>query len=72
MIEETVERVPHRTALTVKRDGGWKSWTYRDYQRDIVSVAKAFIKLGLAPHHSVGILGECRHLTTGHQTLERL
>lgn len=58
MIEETVQRVPDRTALTVKRDGVWRSWTYREYQRDVITVAKAFIKLGLAPHHSVGILGE--------------
>ena len=57
MIQETVQRVPDRTALAVKRDGVWIKWTYAEYQEDIVTVAKAFIKLGLQPHHSVGILG---------------
>ena len=58
MLQETVRRCPERRALTVKRAGGWVSWTYRQYQAEIVSVAKAFIKLGLQPHHSVGILGK--------------
>ena len=58
MLQETVRRCPERRALTVKRAGGWVSWTYRQYQAEIVSVAKAFIKLGLKPHHSVGILGK--------------
>ena len=57
MVQETVQRVPNRTALAVKRDGVWIKWTYAEYQKDIVTVAKAFIKLGLQPHHSVGILG---------------
>ena len=57
MIQETVQRVPDRTALAVKRNGVWIKWTYAEYQEDIVTVAKAFIKLGLQPHHSVGILG---------------
>ena len=58
MIQETVARVPDKTALAVKRNGVWIKWTYAEYQRDIITVAKAFIKLGLKPHHSVGILGE--------------
>ena len=58
MIQETVARVPDKTALAVKRNGVWVKWTYAEYQRDIITVAKAFIKLGLQPHHSVGILGE--------------
>ena len=58
MLEETVARAPNRMALTVKREGEWRSWTYHQYQAEVVTVAKAFISLGLAPHHSVGILGE--------------
>ena len=58
MIQETVRRSPDRPALTVKRNGGWVTWTYRQYEAEIVTVAKAFIKLGLKPHHSVGILGK--------------
>ena len=58
MIQETVRRSPDRPALTVKRNGGWVTWTYRQYEAEIVTVAKAFIKLGLKPHHGVGILGK--------------
>ena len=36
-------------------------WSYAEYERDIVAVAKAFIKLGLRPQHSVAILGELQN-----------
>ena len=62
MLQETVRRCPERLALTVKRNGGWVSWTYKQYEAEIVTVAKAFIKLGLQPHHSVGILGKSLRL----------
>ena len=51
-------RAPDTTALAVKRSGSWVKWSYAEYERDIVAVAKAFIKLGLRPQHSVAILGE--------------
>ena len=51
-------RAPDTTALAVKRSGAWVKWSYAEYERDIVAVAKAFIKLGLRPQHSVAILGE--------------
>ena len=57
MLAATVARVPGRTALAVKRNGVWVKWTYAEYWADILTVAKAFIKLGLQPHHSVAILG---------------
>ncbi|XP_023334381.1 long-chain-fatty-acid--CoA ligase ACSBG2 [Eurytemora carolleeae] len=57
MLDNTVKRVPDRTALAVKRDGEWVKWTYTEYQDDCKSVAKAFIKLGLKRFHGVGILG---------------
>jgi len=57
MLQETVVRAPDQIALTVKRDGRWVSWNYVEYEADIRRVAKAFIKLGLRPHHSVAILG---------------
>ena len=50
-------RVPTRTALGVKRDGVWQTWTYQQYINEIETVAKAFIKLGLKRSHAVGILG---------------
>jgi len=57
MIQQTVRRAPKRTALAVKRNGVWVKWTYSEYDKEIRTVAKAFIKLGLKPHYSVGIIG---------------
>ena len=38
-------------ALVLQRDGLCKKWTYTEYLEDIKTAAKAFIKLGLEPHH---------------------
>lgn len=56
MLSQTVERAPNNVALAVKRNGEWISWTYLDYQNDVKTVAKAFIKLGLKPHFAVNNL----------------
>ena len=48
---------PDKLALAVKRGGEWVNWSYKQYHDDSRTVAKAFIKLGLERHHSVGILG---------------
>ena len=32
MLDNTVKRVPDRTALAVKRDGKWVKWTFKEYQ----------------------------------------
>ena len=39
------------------RNDEWVKWTYAQYLEDVRTVAKAFIKLGLKPFHSVNILG---------------
>merc|ERR1719347_2041134 len=57
MLNNTAARVPDRPALCVKRGDEWVRWTYQQYLDDVKTVAKAFIKLGLKPFHSVGILG---------------
>ncbi len=41
----------NHVALVVQRDGLWVQWTYSQYLRDIRTAAKAFIRLGLEPHH---------------------
>ncbi len=46
-----------RTALNVKRDGQYVTWTYREYLSDVRAVAKAFVDLGLEPRHGVAIIG---------------
>lgn len=53
----TVKAVPDKKALSVKRDGKWQSWTYREYDRDVRLTAKAFIELGLERFNSVSIFG---------------
>ncbi|GAB1598901.1 long-chain-fatty-acid--CoA ligase ACSBG2-like isoform X2 [Argonauta hians] len=50
-------KYPDTTALAVKRDNTWIKWTYQEYEKEVLCIAKAFIKLGLKPHHAVGILG---------------
>ena len=73
MLNNTAKRNPNGLAMAVKRfvmdhedddddvvcrNDEWVKWTYAQYLEDVRTVAKAFIKLGLKPHHSVGILGK--------------
>merc|ERR1712209_77355 len=57
MLNNTVKRYPDGIAMAVKRNDEWVKWTYTEYLEEVKTVAKAFIKLGLKPHHSVNILG---------------
>ena len=53
----TVQANPEGPAMKVKREGSWKTWSYKDYLNDVRTAAKGFIFLGLEPFHSVGIMG---------------
>ena len=44
-------------AFKVKRDEKWISWSWAAYYRDIQTVTKAFIKLGLEERHTVAVQG---------------
>ncbi|CAI9717845.1 long-chain-fatty-acid--CoA ligase ACSBG2-like isoform X1 [Octopus vulgaris] len=57
LLHSTVQKIPNTTALAVKRDNVWIKWSYKEYEEEVLCIAKAFIKLGLEPHHGVGILG---------------
>lgn len=57
LLKQAAERAPDRMALAVKRNGEWQKWTYRQYLKDVETVAKGFIALGLERFHSVCILG---------------
>ncbi len=46
-----------RIAMTVRREGKLVQWSYAEYLKDITSVAKAFIHLGLEIHNGVAIWG---------------
>jgi hypothetical protein len=39
----------------------FRQWTYQQYFQEAVTVAKAFIELGLDRHRTVAILGKDRH-----------
>lgn len=57
IVKERCSKGGNSMAMAVKRDGNWIKWTYKQYYQDIRNVAKAFIKLGLDPYHSVCVLG---------------
>ena len=56
MLKQTAEKYPDHLALTIKRDGVWKNWTYRQYLDQVERVGKAFHALGLKRHQGVGIM----------------
>ena len=58
LMVNTARLAKDQVALAVKRDGVWQKWTYQRYLRDVRTVAKAFIKLGLQPAHGVGVIGK--------------
>lgn len=57
LLASAARDAPDHVALAVKREGVWHKWTYETYLKEIRTVAKAFIKLGLRPAHGVGIIG---------------
>ncbi|XP_033218874.1 very long-chain-fatty-acid--CoA ligase bubblegum-like isoform X2 [Belonocnema kinseyi] len=59
LLSRTVKTYPNQIALVTRAgpDGKRKSFTYREYENNVRTVAKAFLKLGLERHHSVCILG---------------
>lgn len=57
LLHRTATNFPDVTALMHKdADGAWQATTYSQYRENVLRTAKAFIKLGLEPRHSVGIL----------------
>ena len=58
LLRQTVERWPDQTALRARtEDGCAVSWSYTDYHQEIRQVARAWISLGLQPHHTLSVLG---------------
>lgn len=57
LLHRTATNFPDVTALMHKdSDNVWQAVTYSQYRENVLRTAKAFIKLGLEPRHSVGIL----------------
>ena len=57
MLRNTTEKFPTKTAMAVKRNGAWVTWSYQEYYDQSRNAAMAFIKLGLQRFHSVCLLG---------------
>ena len=45
LFQSIVEKAGDFVALTVKREGEWKKWTYKEYFEDCKIAAKGFIKV---------------------------
>ncbi|OWK11896.1 hypothetical protein Celaphus_00003278, partial [Cervus elaphus hippelaphus] len=54
---ESVNRFGTYPALASKKDGKWDVLNYNQYYEACRKTARAMLKLGLEPFHSVGILG---------------
>lgn len=57
VFKKTVAFKPEGTALSVKRDGKWKSYTWTDYYQTSARFAKALIHTGVQAHDAVNIIG---------------
>lgn len=57
VLQRNVEMYPDHPALVFKdTNGAWETLNYREYQQKVHNIAQAFIKLGLEPRNSVGIV----------------
>lgn len=57
VLEQTVSKFGDRPALRVKRNGGWRTTTWRAYARDARRAGKALVKLGVTPGKGVSLIG---------------
>jgi long-subunit acyl-CoA synthetase (AMP-forming) len=57
VLAATTEAHGQRPAMRYKKDNRWHDITWTQYSEDAHKVAKAFIKLGLAPGSGVSIIG---------------
>lgn len=57
VLEQTARDYGIQPAMKVKRDGRWKTTTWREYRDQTRLVARGFIALGLEPGKGVSIIG---------------
>eukprot|EP00808_Paulinella_micropora_P002732 g81620.t1 len=48
---------PDWPALRVERKGAWVQWTFKEYEQEVMTVAKALIKLGVEQFQSINVIG---------------
>ena len=57
VLERTVRMHGPRPALRVKRQGGWKTFSWEEYRQQVRQVARALISLGTQPGQGTCIIG---------------
>ena len=58
LLRRTVERLPGGPALRMRVEGGGTvDWNYSQYYEEVLTVARAWISLGLQPLHTVSVVG---------------
>ena len=58
LLRRTVERSPDSLALRCREEGGGHlDWTYSQYYQEVMTVARAWISLGLERLHTVCVVG---------------
>jgi long-chain-fatty-acid--CoA ligase ACSBG len=57
VFQATVKAHGDKVALNVKREGQWKSWTWKQYFADVLQFGRALMHIGLQPHQCISILG---------------
>ena len=57
VFERTVRSNGPRPALRVKRNGGWKTFTWDEYRHEVRMVARALVAIGGEPGAGVAIIG---------------
>ena len=58
LLSQTVEKFHQKTALRTRtEEGDSLSWSYSQYLEEVRLVARAWISLGLLPHHTLSVLG---------------
>jgi long-subunit acyl-CoA synthetase (AMP-forming) len=57
VFERTVRSHGPRPALRVKRNGGWKTFSWNEYRQQVRQVARALITLGTQPGRGTCIIG---------------
>src|SRR5271163_3612670 len=57
VLDATARRHGDRPAMRVKRDGRWRTTSWREYREQAMRVARALVALGVQPTKGVAILG---------------
>lgn len=57
VFKKTVAFKPNGTALSVKKDGKWKAYTWKEYYATSARFAKALMHVGVQAHDAVNIIG---------------